>query len=341
MKKYRWKARRGGLGRIGIDPMTARQTGCFKESGNQYCRQPILKNVFYGRKTKVSFALDVVIDVQYCIISARKLQPSHIGNIENPLHFLPEAQPRNRATSQSGAETPRRIAENLRPAEIVEGANAYTGASVVNQRGEVIQGSGRGYTMRLYYEENTRKFDPANYVGYIRDNGDFLGFSKSDIQQVVSNAATFRPVIVRMASVSDTDAIKLGQYKQSDLEALSTKTNEIKSRVNLIDNDKLARTLERTFADVSEDATLSEIVRNSSLLSDLIRLGAIRKEQLEELTTNGRVNARGVQYVSDILLNLVFKGSDVTFNNNKIAFNASSKSTSSKIVPIFIEMNHQ
>ena len=36
-----------------------------------------------------------------------------------------------------------------------------------------------------------------------------------------------------------------------------------------------------------------------------------------------------------------FKGADVTFNKYKIAFNASSKSASAKVVPIFIEMNHQ
>lgn len=48
-----------------------------------------------------------------------------------------------------------------------------------------------------------------------------------------------------------------------------------------------------------------------------------------------------VSRVKKALSYKMFKGSDVNFSNNKIAFNASSKSTSSKVVPIFIEMNHQ
>jgi C1A family cysteine protease len=37
----------------------------------------------------------------------------------------------------------------------------------------------------------------------------------------------------------------------------------------------------------------------------------------------------------------MFKGSNVSFNSNKISFNASSNSSSAKVVPVFIEMNHQ
>lgn len=48
-----------------------------------------------------------------------------------------------------------------------------------------------------------------------------------------------------------------------------------------------------------------------------------------------------VSRIKKALSTKMFKGSDVTFSSNKIAFNASSKSTSAKIVPVFIEMNHQ
>ena len=37
----------------------------------------------------------------------------------------------------------------------------------------------------------------------------------------------------------------------------------------------------------------------------------------------------------------MFKGSNVKFSNDKIAFNASSTNSTAKVVPIFIEMNHQ
>lgn len=37
----------------------------------------------------------------------------------------------------------------------------------------------------------------------------------------------------------------------------------------------------------------------------------------------------------------MFKGDDITFNSNKIAFDAAASSFTSKVVPIFISMNHQ
>lgn len=306
MKKVRYRTYKTvGLGRIGIDPILARQKGCFREAGNQYCRQPLIGNALVGKVGTVAFAFDVVVPMQYAIISADKLQPSHLGNVENPKHFLPEAQPRNRATSQSGAETPRRMADNLRPAEIIEGANAYTGAAVTNNRGEVIQGNGRAYAMKFYWDKYPN--DPKGYLDYLVKNAGFLGFPKSKIAKL-SKAS--KPVLIRMTRSTDQEAIKLGQYKQSDLEALSTKSNEIKSRVNLIDDKKLARVLDNVFSKSEPDASLSEVIRSTNLLTQLIRLGAIRTDQLEEFTRNGTINARGVQYVADIMLNLIFKGAD-------------------------------
>lgn len=48
-----------------------------------------------------------------------------------------------------------------------------------------------------------------------------------------------------------------------------------------------------------------------------------------------------VSRVKTVLSNNMFKGSDVAFSSNKISFDASSKNTSAKVVPIFIEMNHK
>ena len=48
-----------------------------------------------------------------------------------------------------------------------------------------------------------------------------------------------------------------------------------------------------------------------------------------------------VSRVKKALSYKMFKGSDISFSKDKISFNASSKSSSAKVVPIFIEMNHQ
>lgn len=332
MKKKSTNKKNKGLGRIGVDYKEARKSGFILQLGQQYFRQKPLKNIIEGRYAEVSFAFDVVVDCQYAIISADELQPSHLGSIENPLHFIPEAQPRNRAMSESGATVPIKIAENLRPSEICEGSTAYAGCPVINQYGEVIQGSGRGYTMKYYWENFST--DPRLYTSYLNKNKSNFGF-ESNVKFRENNLLGFKnfqayiaggndarikslsqlrtitnPVLVRIITCTDDEAIKLGQYKQSDLEALSTKTNEIKSRVNLIDDSRLSRVLDSVFAQSKPDDTLSEIIRGTNLLTQLIKLGAIRSDQLEEFEKDGNVNKKGVEYVSDILLNLIFKGQD-------------------------------
>ncbi len=48
-----------------------------------------------------------------------------------------------------------------------------------------------------------------------------------------------------------------------------------------------------------------------------------------------------VSKIKEALSNKMFKGSDITFDKNKIAFSTNSNNSSAKVVPIFIEMNHQ
>ena len=52
-------------------------------------------------------------------------------------------------------------------------------------------------------------------------------------------------------------------------------------------------------------------------------------------------NGDFVSKVKKALSSKMFKGSNVKFSNDKIAFNASSTNSTAKVVPIFIEMNHQ
>ena len=290
MKKVRFRTyKTQGLGRIGIDPVNARLKGSFVEAGQLYERPSIINedNIVFGRETDVAFAFDKVIKAKYAIMDVYFLEPSHLGSVENPRHFLPEAQPRNRATSESGAEIPRLMAENLRPAEIIGAANAYTGAPIVNRRGEVIQGNGRAYALKLYYKNEPADYK-AKYINKISELHYYLGlpvqprpyrdFQRGFCQLEFDNLfrGKFKksigyPVVVRMIDISDEDAIKLGQYKQSDLEAISTRTNEVKSRVNLIDDEKLARVLDTAFSQTDPDDSLSVIIRKTNLLTSLIR----------------------------------------------------------------------
>jgi len=122
----------------------ARRAGSYRRDGMLIQRMPALKagEVLLGKACEITFAASVVVPGRYAIVESHRLQPSHAGGVENPFYFIPEAQPRNRATSRSGALLPELAARNVRPAEVTEGATAYAGAPIVNPRGEVIQGKG-------------------------------------------------------------------------------------------------------------------------------------------------------------------------------------------------------
>jgi hypothetical protein len=335
-----------GFGRIGIDPTQARKEGKFIEGGQIFERQKNLKSkLIRGRDCKISFSLDIEVEGYYALIPADLLQPSHNGNVENPLHFIPDAQPRNRAISPSGANTPRLIAEKLRPAEICEGSTAYSGTPIINERGEVIQGNGRAATMKIYWEEFSDTY-PVKYIEYLetaekhffsplpgeRSNNLFFDTIVSSkiprfngrTHATVSRKKTLnypelevsKPVLVRVVPCTDEEAIILGQYKQSDLEAVSTRTNDTKSKVSLVTPKLFDDIIRVVFAEnesTSEELSLSELIRKSGVSNLLIRNKIFRADDFTENYVNqrtGELNADGVRVITDLIVGLIFKGSD-------------------------------
>ncbi len=288
-----------GLGKPFDD---ARLTSQYIKDNISYQRQQPIKTLIKGKTCQISFALNKIVEGNYVIIDTDLLQPSHIGNIQNPLHFIPEAQPRNRATSQSGHNTPKLIAENLRPAELVEGATAFTGAPIINTRGEVIQGNGRAYTIKYYYANFPN--DPKKYINWLNENLACYNF-KGALKNIN------KPVIVRMVNINDNEAIALGQYTQKDLEAVANETTQIKSKVGLISDTVLDTILNNLLQNDTGDLSLSELIRNSDILKLLIKENIIRGDDLEIYTRNNVINETGVNFITKLLLNLIFKDGDV------------------------------
>lgn len=284
-----------------------RHTGTVIVGGRTYARQAPLTRVLLGNATPVAFSIDEEVRGRYAIIDADELQPSHLGASQNPLHFIPEAQPRNRSASASGALTPERIARNLRPDEILYGSTAYTGAPVVNQRGEVIQGNGRGYAVKLYYKQFPN--DDKGYQQAIERANYLFGFVL--YEDVLRKSGIKRPVLVRMIDVTDKRAIQLGQFTQADTEAIASGTTKIKSKARLLTKPVLKRILNELTRNDSDDKTLAELIRESKVLNVLIREEIIRPDDLENYTRNGVINETGVDFISSLLLNALFRGADV------------------------------
>ncbi|MBF1390900.1 MAG: hypothetical protein HXN16_09250, partial [Porphyromonas sp.] len=113
------------------NPADARARGYIKVEGLRVDRQGELSDALIGKESDVKFATNDTQQARYAIIEAESLQPSHIRGYQNQLHFIPEAQPKDRSDVVS-EQAAVRIAANINPEEITTSATAYTGAPTIN-----------------------------------------------------------------------------------------------------------------------------------------------------------------------------------------------------------------
>jgi hypothetical protein len=159
------------------------------------------------------------VPVKRTIVEAESLQASHKEGQMNPRHFIPEAQPKDRADNGLSSTAADRIASDIRPDEITGGITAYTGAPVVNGRGEVIQGNNRTDALQTMYDGAERHAKSAErYREYLKAHASEYGMT---VEQVDAMA---HPVAVDVAEVSDSEAIRLGHRGQTDLESAGADT---------------------------------------------------------------------------------------------------------------------
>lgn len=159
------------------------------------------------------------VPVKRTIVEAESLQASHKEGRMNPRHFIPEAQPKDRADNGLSSTAADRIASDIRPDEITGGITAYTGAPVVNGRGEVIQGNNRTDALQTMYDGAERHQKSAElYKEYLKAHASEYGMTAEQVD------AMAHPVAVDVAEVSDSEAIRLGHRGQTDLESAGTDT---------------------------------------------------------------------------------------------------------------------
>ena len=159
------------------------------------------------------------VPVKRTIVEAESLQASHKEGRMNPRHFIPEAQPKDRADNGLSSTAADRIASDIRPDEITGGITAYTGAPVVNGRGEVIQGNNRTDALQTMYDGEERHAKSAElYKEYLKAHASEYGMTAEQVD------AMAHPVAVDVAEVSDSEAIRLGHRGQTDLESAGADT---------------------------------------------------------------------------------------------------------------------
>lgn len=235
-------------------PQNARTRGYRRVNGHFEQRQQPLQTV-QGKETEVEFSNEVRPKGRYAVIDASQLQPSHIQGNRNPMHFLDEAQPKERNDNAS-IMSAQKIAGNIRPATITTGETAYVGTPTVNARGEVIQGNSRSDALKLMY--GNHKDQGQIYKQYLIDNAEQFGLNPEDVANMEN------PVLVRMLDVSDEQAITLGQYVAQDTESGGVERIKPKNAVKKMGSDM------RTFANIlldsaDEDLSFAELLDSNGV----------------------------------------------------------------------------
>ena len=235
-------------------PQDARARGYRRVNGEKIDRQQSIP-ARQGREMQVKFDDKNIPTGHVALIEANQLQPSHINGQRNPLHFIDEAQPKERKDDAS-VMSARKIAENIRPEEITSSVTAYTGAPTVNTRGEVIQGNNQSAALREMWAGEPEQ--AAIYKQYLADHAADFGLAPEDVE------AMQQPVLVNMLDVPDEDAITLGQFVASDTESGGTERIKPKNIVQKMGDDMRSFAW-RLLASPDEEMTFSELVDRNGM----------------------------------------------------------------------------
>lgn len=277
-------------------PKDARARGYRRVNGHKIDRQEPIP-VIQGKEVAVKFSDNTIPSGHIAVIDASMLQPSHIAGMRNPLHFIDEAQPKERI-DEASVLSAQKIAGNIRPEEITSSVTAYTGAPTVNVRGEVIQGNNRSAALRDMwdgYKEQAEK-----YRQYLKEHAQDFGLTPEAFDNVE------KPVLVNMLDVDDNTAIALGQYVAQDTESGGTERIKPKNALQRMGNDM------RSFANLllqstDDDTSFAGLVdRNGDeVLKWMNQRGYITPTQYKSafdskgnITAEAKNDLRGIMYQS-------------------------------------------
>lgn len=278
----------------------ARARGYRRVNGDKVNRQEPLAAV-QGKDVQVKFDDKNIPSGYVALIDADELQPSHKNGQRNPLHFIDEAQPKERKDDAS-KEAARKIASNIRPEEITSSVTAYTGAPTVNSRGEVIQGNNRSAALKEMWA--AYKDQGEKYKQYLIDHAAELGLNPDEVR------AMEKPILVNMLDVNDDDAIALGQFVASDTESGGVERIKPKNVVKKLD-DKMKNFASLLLRTTDEDMSFSELIdRNGvDVLKWMNANGSITPTQYKSAFDNkGNLTAEAKNDLKGIMYQSIFEG---------------------------------
>ena len=279
-------------------PKDARARGYRRVNGHKIDRQEPIP-VVQGKEVAVKFSDNTIPSGHVAVIDASMLQPSHIAGMRNPLHFIDEAQPKERIDDASVLSA-QKIAGNIRPEEITSSITAYTGAPSVNVRGEVIQGNNRSAALKTMWAEYPEQ--AARYKQYLKEHATEWGLAPGAIDDMR------QPVIVNVLDVDDAEAIALGQFVAQDTESGGIERIKPRNAAQRMGKDM------RTFANIllrsaDDEASFSQLIDSNGVetLKWMAQKGHITPTQYQSaLDSRGNITAEAKNDLRGILYQSIF-----------------------------------
>ncbi len=272
-------------------------------NGVEYVRQEPIADAPVGKSDQVKFADGVDVPFDYVLVDASKLQPAHSNGVRNNSHFIPEAQPKNRKDAAS-LKSSDEIAAKINVRELGENTNAYSGAPIINERGEVIQGNNRSDAIRKHYESGRDKYKNA-----LANAAEQFGLTKEQVE------AMDRPVLARRVKASDADAITLGNYEFKDIESGgSARINPVNVSRRMPRADK-ARLVDAVFGGNTE-MTINEAMRvNGKKVVEVLKPYLSDTQKASLFKQNGEFRPEAVKDMEGLVTNFLFEGADVSISD--------------------------
>jgi len=260
----------------------------------------------------------IVIPFRYKLVEAETLQPSHQDGIRNPNHFIPEAQPKNR-NDVGSIMAENSFAFNPRFGELRENTNAYSGAPVVNERGEVIQGNNRSAGLRKGYKAGIQE-----YKNSLAENAEQFGFTREQVEGMRE------PVLVREVAVSDEGAIELGNYDAKDLETAGKRRLDPIAITRRMPFDIKGRIAELLF---TGEETLNQAIRtNQKRVLELLN-PYLNQAQRNTISKEGKLTEAGIKDLEDVVKQFLFDNGDTALPDLFENLSATQKEGLKKSLP--------
>jgi len=277
-----------------------RKAEMFKQDDIVYNRNKKNEGI-KGNTGEVRFSSDVSVLFTYKLIESSELQPSHQNGIRNKYHFIPEAQPKSR-NDDGSIQAEDNFANAPRFNELGENSNAYSGAPIVNERDEVVQGNNRASGLKKGYLKENFKYKEDLIV-----NATKFGFTEKQVLSLRS------PILVRELKINDMMSIDLGNYDVKDLETGGKRRLDpvaVTRRMPFYEKGKIVNLLFKN--NEEEGQTLNQAIRgNQDKLITLIS-PFINQAQKNTIVKDGQLTEGGIKDLELVIQYFMFDNADVS-----------------------------